>query len=74
MPLLFAPQSYNFLQGDGSAVPDSKAEGGPYWSLMFEVGKSVFTMCCKSLAYLLLQSCQLHGLTLPHSKTCLQQW
>jgi len=54
MPLLLAPQNLNLLQGDGSAVPDSKAEGGPYWSLMFEVGISAFTMCCKSTAYLLL--------------------
>jgi len=27
-------------QGDGTQVPDSKPEGGPYWSLMFEVSQS----------------------------------
>ena len=77
MPLLFDAQSKNLLQGDGSAVPDSKVEGGPYWSLMFEVGTSAFTMRCKTAPYLLLRSCQLYmldGLMAPHSEKCLQHW
>jgi hypothetical protein len=28
------------VQGDGKDVKDSKDEGGPYWSLMFEVSES----------------------------------
>ena len=28
------------VQGDGTETKDSQAEGGPYWSLMFEVSES----------------------------------
>lgn len=28
------------VQGDATATPESSPEGGPYWSLMFEVSES----------------------------------
>lgn len=28
------------MQGDGTETKDSQPEGGPYWSLMFEVSES----------------------------------